>query len=317
MRQLFILALVVVTVLHAHAQDGFILASSEPIFIEEDIQFNDPGAGTYHDGQFHMFYNSFDGWPVEVNIHYATSSDGINWEIQVGDDLLDTEGLDWVGLTPLASSVLVEDDGTWVMYFYAWQEQTSFSPTVIGRASAPAPEGPWTVDAEPVLVPGDGWDSLQVAAPSVVKSDGQYYMYYTGAERQTRLAVGLATSEDGINWTKYDEPILTSLGNPSQRERLQQVWQPRVVVTPEGDFTMVIKTGSNFANFDVAYATSENGIDWTPVYDPLAMSVAGTGLDDARAIWFTELAYHEGTYYLFLEVGNGSATRIYVATMEE
>src|SRR5581483_3277363 len=47
--------------------------------------YTDPGAVTYYDGQFHIFYNGFNGWPASVQIGYATSPDAYHWTKQ-GDD---------------------------------------------------------------------------------------------------------------------------------------------------------------------------------------------------------------------------------------
>jgi hypothetical protein len=63
---------------------------------------------------------------------------------------------------------------------------------------------PWTADPEPVLVAGDedSWDSLQVAAPDVLRlSDGTYIMYYTGVEQQsvkTKLQYALSMLVSGL-----------------------------------------------------------------------------------------------------------------------
>ena len=34
-------------------------------------------------------------------------------------------------------------------------------------------------------------------------------------------------------------------------------------------------------------------------------------------MWFAELAYAEGTYFVYVELGRGNNTEIYVATIEE
>ncbi len=61
----------------------------------------------------------------------------------------------------------------------------------------------------PILVPGvsGSWDAQGATFASVIYDDrvGEYRMYYHGYN--TSHQVGLATSSDGINWTKY-------LGNP-------------------------------------------------------------------------------------------------------
>ncbi|MEM2465372.1 MAG: hypothetical protein QXL85_07175, partial [Candidatus Bathyarchaeia archaeon] len=60
-----------------------------------------------------------------------------------------------------------------------------------------------------VLPPTPGeWDGKSTAAPIVWKENGKYYMLYQGwRDGQGPRLFGLAESEDGLNWTKYE-------GNP-------------------------------------------------------------------------------------------------------
>ena len=74
--------------------------------------------------------------------------------------------------------------------------------------------GPWDpfdkdkrfnlVQEDPILEPdpSKGWDSAHVYAPSVEVVDGQYYLWYTATGNSTDEKIGLATSTDGINWTR-------------------------------------------------------------------------------------------------------------------
>jgi predicted GH43/DUF377 family glycosyl hydrolase len=66
----------------------------------------------------------------------------------------------------------------------------------------------------PVLTVGeeDEWDSAAVFAGDVVLHDGMYYMFYTGGTDAMwgPLAIGFATSADGMTWDKYEgNPVLT------------------------------------------------------------------------------------------------------------
>ncbi len=59
------------------------------------------------------------------------------------------------------------------------------------------------MQADPVLTRGakGDWDSVDVLNPSVVFRDGIYYNFYSGFDGKT-WHTGLATSSDGIAWTK-------------------------------------------------------------------------------------------------------------------
>jgi predicted GH43/DUF377 family glycosyl hydrolase len=53
----------------------------------------------------------------------------------------------------------------------------------------------------------DSWDAMGAIMPTVVKTDAGYFMYYAGTSTAD-YSIGVATSEDGLSWTKYlDNPI--------------------------------------------------------------------------------------------------------------
>ncbi|NRN64336.1 Beta-xylosidase [Kibdelosporangium sp. 4NS15] len=61
---------------------------------------------------------------------------------------------------------------------------------------------------------GQGFDGRHTCDPSVIRVGGTYYLYYTGApnDHSSGNAIGLATSPDGVTWTraKGGEPIVGS-----------------------------------------------------------------------------------------------------------
>lgn len=329
---LFVIALLVVaTSSLAQGPEVQIDAENAAVWHGEDWdnQYTDPGAVLYHDGQFHMFRNGFIGWPAEVQIAYTMSDDGITWE-KVGEDpVLRTDEIEYSEVAALASSALVEDDGTWVLYFYTWPRPgSSDSIGGIGRATAPAPEGPWTPDEALVLAPGaeGDWDSEQLIAPSVVKHDGTYYMYYSHAAEGQPQTIGLATSEDGITWTKYDnpettdepftnsDPVLTPADDEGAWDR-EHVLQPSVAVTEDG-WVMMYKafTGAQ-QDQSLGFAISEDGIEWERATEEPIFSNSDIR---QRRMWFTRMVHHDGVYYLYLELQRNyqSQTDIYAGTLD-
>jgi predicted GH43/DUF377 family glycosyl hydrolase len=230
-----------------------------------------------------------------------------------------TDDVPFAETAALASSALVEDDGTWVIYFYTWNTREEPPPvSEIGRATAHNPLGPWTVDSEPVLRGNKtGWEGIHVDAPSVVKTEDGYLMYYSGFNSATS-AIGMATSDDGIHWTKYDDPTTTDApfaeSDPilvSEREDYRY-HQPRVERTDDGYVMIFRLQPSSGGNMGLGIATSEDGINWQVVTEEPFWG--RDTIPGARGFWWTATALHEDTLYLYIEGGRGSFTDIFVAT---
>lgn len=313
----------------------FSFVSSAPVITngpnqEWDWQYTDPGGAVYHDGSIHVFQNGFVGWPAPVGVGYWRSDDlGLTWTEVSEDPVFDGTDLEYVGRAALASSALVEDDGTWVLYFYTWDSAGwPAGNSKIGRATAPTPTGPWTADPQPVLFPGPegDWDEFAVLAPSVIKTEAGYEMFYAGRTRDTAM-IGRAFSPDGITWTKYDNPTTTdppfaqsdpvfTPGDPREGNVWDQrnVMQPRVVLTDDGYVMLytVANTVSDPVLITQKYgmAVSPDGLDWRRS----AGEVIRPSTIDAAAFWYTELVYAEGTYFLFVEAARSGETEVYLAT---
>lgn len=306
----------------------FSLESPDVVVPRANWQFTDPGGAVYHDGQFHMFPNAFNGWPALSFTYHSVSDDALNWELADSRYVFGKRDVPYAEYSALASSALVEEDGTWVLYYYTLDNDLAVYSGAIGRATADDPNGPWVSDDAPVLDAGsaESWDSFHVSHPSVVRTEDGYVMYYTG-RTEDAIGIGMATSEDGINWVKYDDPtttdapyaesdpIMTTL-NIDGATRFAM--QPQVQLTPDG-WVMILRAATGYLStmMELQLAVSEDGIDWI-VYDTPAITNQGTG---GAVVWFAELVYAEDMYYLFFEVSKfdpvaGNTTEVYLATYE-
>jgi len=113
----------------------------------------------------------------------------------------------------------------------------------------------------PIIItntPGN-WDDHFLMHPSVIKVGDLWYMYYGGMTSTNWHQIGLATSPDFINWTKYgSSPIFTKAQNNGNH----------------GDIPCVIKIGNiyymyymswlvDYSVATICYATSSDGLIWT------------------------------------------------------
>jgi len=292
-----------------------------------DDRYTDPGAVIYHDGMFHMFRNGFRGFPAESQVGYVISSDGYTWTKQGDEPIIETKDVPYARIAMYASSVLWED-GCWVLFFYTWDSSSYPSSSVIGRITQ-CVAGPaltaWLPDPEPLLEPGaDGeWDDKQVLAPHVLKTDSGYVMYYSGVGDTGIQQIGMATSNDGVQWVKYNDPSTTTapfaesdpVFQPGEKDAWDAGWvhQPRVFQTSEG-WTMIYRGTSEPRGsiMRLGFATSQDGIHWerfsgNPVFKP-------RDIKGVRQFWFTNAILKDGVYYLFVEGDINQTTQIYLAT---
>lgn len=237
------------------------------------------------EGDYYLYYTGIGrNWPESVGIGVASSSDGLNWERASDQPVLSAEGIDFAVQTILGSSALLQDDGTWVLYFYSigTPDSDEQGASWIGRASADNPFGPFVADAEPVLVTGSegAWDSFAVKNPHVIQGEDGYWMYYDGSDDNPEVSgfesIGLAFSEDGINWTKYDDPATSETAyaesdpifRSSEDEDAwdgERVLEPNVIQTEDGWLMVYVSDQTSISGrkvFGIGYALSQDGIDW-------------------------------------------------------
>jgi hypothetical protein len=63
----------------------------------------------------------------------------------------------------------------------------------------------------PILNPGEpgSWDELIIFSPQVMLHENVFYLFYLGGNEAGNMAVGLATSPDGFNYSKFEgNPVL-------------------------------------------------------------------------------------------------------------
>lgn len=156
----------------------------------------------------------------------------------------------------------------------------------------------WTEDGQYLTKNGSGWESggggLRVG--SVIYDSGTYYLFYN-CDTSTS-AIGLATSTDGVSFTKHaSNPILTATGN--SRNDGTHVSQPAVI--KEGSsWTMVYSYRTSGSILPaLRYATSSDGVTWTKGGSGDIFSFGGLYCE-----WHQLIKLGTGSYAVICECGN-------------
>jgi predicted GH43/DUF377 family glycosyl hydrolase len=215
----------------------------------------------FDNGLYKMWYVGYEGVHYgKYSIGYAVSEDGINWcpyernpVLRPGNPGSFDDGFIWGG------TVLKLND-EYRMYYGAYSN--SRGKWSIGFAGSQ--DGiHWRKIPEALIPAGPpgSWDQDGPNAPCVMRdSSGQYWMWYSGNSQPT-TAIGLATSLDGIAWSKYaGNPIMVS--DPKDKWESFLVTDSRIVKV-NLTYHMFYHGAPGPYGYQIGYASSTDGIHWT------------------------------------------------------
>lgn len=263
-------------------------------------------------------YTNTQTFTIQINPKSPTAAQrgSSNWVRASAPVLTPTPG-GWDGFAVRAPSVIKVGD-TYLMYYEG--EDVATHTSQIGLAAST--DGiSWTKSiANPVLRVGDAgaWDELELKYPAVHFDGATYRMWYSGRSDRARCnRVGLATSADGVNWTKYEANPITL---PDQADGTGAIsrcvtgsyydWTPGTVIQTDGIFTMFSWRPSSF----IWAATSADGINWVRKGDggtiPAGLSSSASVVLDGSTyrVWFNKASTFATGSTTVIESGLGYAT---------
>ncbi len=142
----------------------------------------------------------------------------------------------WDGLLVTGPTVVQGPDKLWRLYYSGLGTNGGIGLLTSTNGITWSPHG-----KSPVLEVEPGrWDS-QILEQTVIYARGKYWLWYSGLDRplspETVIAIGVATSEDGMHWQRFP-------GNPVLRPGQKGSWNdsrvlaPDVIVEPDGSLLM-------------------------------------------------------------------------------
>ncbi len=256
-------------------------------------------------------------------IGYATSADGKVWTKSGSNPVLNIGGAGAFDAAGIASPAVIKDGATYKMWYMG---DDANGTVAIGYATSS--DGiTWTKQnsGNAVFTQGAPWEVNGVGSPSVILDGSTLKMWYTGKSGGGiigTLAIGYATSADGITWTRQNSsnPVLT--GGAS--------WAARGVGVPavikDGVIYKMWYTGyvttQDTTNSSIGFASSSDGIAWVPyagnpiISTGLVSGWEGRGVGGPAVIndggaykmWFSGLDTNLGANTGYAAIPNYTAT---------
>jgi len=302
------------------AQTGWIRYHRNPVMVKSNNGYENLAIGSpsviFSGDTLRMFYAATDT-AGKGRLFYAVSVDGVHWtKYRDGQPVLDTGNPgEWDDHFLDTPEIIA--DGTEYKLYYFGDRDNHPAGSAIGLAVSTDLVHWHKTDVNPVLQPGapGEWDGLFIESPSVVKTNGQYYMLYTGVDTTWRAAIGLAVSSDGITWTKYPgNPVISPGRSPS--------WDDFSVATPS-----IIKTEKGFEAWycgisvrdmrdnnrpdtvKIGYAISEDAVHWHPFDGNPVLSTYSPPYNpkEIRGPWAPDIVYRKtlSQYQMWYETAYG------------
>jgi predicted GH43/DUF377 family glycosyl hydrolase len=227
--------------------------SGNPIFVPSGSYWDYNGVSEpkiFFDNNYFKMYYTAQGSGYSGFVGFAQSTDGINWIRPVSNPVL-SPGLpgSW-DETGVGGGVVVKSGSNYLMYYDGWFNTDG--NWHIGLASSIDGIN-WIKNPNPILFGTSGME-YQIVPSSCIVIDSTYYLYFYG-RNLPYLDIRLASSLDGVNWTKSpSNPILVA----------DQAWEGLGVYCPSvykinNHYEMIFM---NAAGTGFGKATSVDGISW-------------------------------------------------------
>ena len=199
-----------VRVPHLTSSDGgttWVLDADAPVLSSDDMPLADPGIDVSSgyiadDGTWVLVYETVaNSKPWTIARATAPGPTG-PWTFDAepilapgGTGAFDRGGVQWPSVVELDGKLLL---------FYAGFDAAQGGTGAIGLATL-GDDGTWTKHPAPVLAATEKWEGRSVDRPRVVATPDGLVMVYAGRDLTDR---GLATSTDGVTWTKVPGPAI-------------------------------------------------------------------------------------------------------------
>lgn len=186
-------------------------------------------------------------------IGYAESSDGVLWSRAEAGPISPGQAGAWDSFS-ISAGPVIKISGVYCMYYCG--QSSANGQRNIGLATSVDCEN-WNKSSDPVLTFQNG-ETSSFEAGDVIKINNMYYLYYSSIDANNKK-ICLATSTDGIGWTRYPgNPILSA----DKAWEGQSICMP-TVIADSSKYIMVYGNDTSANPSALGMAVSYDGINWS------------------------------------------------------
>lgn len=164
----------------------------------------------------------------------------------------------------VGSSFILYDNGKYKMWYANLYDGRKYDVNYAESADGIT----WSTKTSTAVInkgASNAWDSYSVYPGAVIKENQTYKMYYVGVTSQDGDSyVGLATSTDGINWTKNQMPVIMVLN--------RRVAVNTVLIYNNKYYLYFNYTNTLQGNSGIGLATSSGGSTWNIITENLIIN---------------------------------------------
>lgn len=191
-----------------------------------------PGAWV-HQGKVHLFYQTYGNGPKDAICH-AWSEDGVRFTRDGSNPVFSPHG-SWTAGRAIDAEVFPVGDR--LLLYFATRDP-GMKIQMLGVAAAPLASDfsreHWRqLHDGPIIKPELAWERRCIEAPTLLKRGSTLYMFYAGGYNNEPQQIGVATSDDGVHWTRLSETPFLPVGSP-EAWNASESGHPGVFVDADG-----------------------------------------------------------------------------------
>ncbi len=167
-------------------------------------------------GRVHLFYQTYGNGPKDALCH-AASDDGVTFARHPQNPVFRPHGA-WTSGRAIDAEAF-PFNGRLLLYFATRDPNMVTQMVGVASADLASDFGPaaWTQLRDgPILKPELSWERKCIEAPSILRRGDTLFMFYAGGYNNEPQQVGVASSADGVTWTRLSQEPLLANGMPGE-----------------------------------------------------------------------------------------------------